>query len=596
MSKENEKWMLQDFEKWVDSTITSRGQSYYKYGSVTDLEQIKKNVWIAEVEGSHLYTVDVQINDDFEICLASCNCPYDHGPICKHIVAVLFDLRNQFFESDEYGKIKPEQSLSTIDTGQTVEQELDALMSQISQDDLRAYLKEILLKDRNLRSRFKMRFSSLKEAETSDDYKEIIRDLLAPFEQHQYDDYYYDYDDQGYGDMWVDTQENYDILVDLLEKAKQYLESGDLEMAISICKAMIEEAEASMDYIYDSDGSIWGLVDSAFETLFWIAESGANKQVKNDLFEYGISNARKQSSGRGDRFNNFLDLAIAMASHSDQNKRIERLLLDCIQSNHQVNTFSGSGNYRKERLISKLIELYQTLGENEKINKLLEQHKDLPGIRTKLIEQAWEDEDLETVKTLAREGKQTSKYSGFSNNQWTQWLLKAAEAENDIKKQRKYAKELLFSTKNIDWYKRLKTLYKKEEWEKTHQSILKKIRGNQNTTWFAPSIIPAIYIEEKQWKKLLDFVRKYSRLETIREYDHWLKKHYYEELMELYREAILQYMENHTGRKYYRTTCGYFDRMKGLGGVEEAYELADILKRQYSNRPAMLEEFKNAGY
>ncbi|MDR9366847.1 MAG: SWIM zinc finger family protein, partial [Balneolaceae bacterium] len=596
MSNDTEKWMLQDFDSWVDATIISRGRSYYEYGSVMDLEQIKKNVWLAEVQGSHLYSVKVQMNGDFEIQGASCNCPYDRGPICKHIVAVLFDLQDQFLEADEHGTINPEQSRSEVDTGLTVEQELDGLISQISQDDLRAYVKEILLKDRNLRSRFMMRFSSRKEAGTADDYKKIIRDLLAPFEQPPYDDYYYDYYDEGYGYVGDDTQENYNMLVDLLDEAEQYLESDEPEKTILICKAMIQEVEASMAYVYDSDGSIWGLIDSAFELLFRVAELCEDEQVRTDLFEYSISNARRYSSGSGDRLNDFLELAVTLAIHTDQKERVEQLLLNCISSDQQKKSFSGARDFRKERLINKLAELYRSWGEYAKVNHLLEKHKDLPGIRTKLIEEAWEDKDLETVKTLAGEGKQKSEVSGYSNNQWTQWLLKAAETENDKKKQRKYAKELLFSTHNIDWYKRLKTLYEKEEWEGQHQSILKKFRKGHNATWFAPSIIPAIYIEEKQWKKLLEFVQQYSRLDRIREYDRWLKNHYFEELMELYRDAIMQYMENHTGRKYYRTTCEYFNRMRELGGVEEAYDLADLLKRQYSNRPAMLEEFEKAGY
>ena len=66
-----------------------RGQSYYERGAVSTIVRRGETVR-ADVEGSqyHPYTVTIQF-DDAGVATTDCSCPYDHGGICKHRVAVL---------------------------------------------------------------------------------------------------------------------------------------------------------------------------------------------------------------------------------------------------------------------------------------------------------------------------------------------------------------------------------------------------------------------------------------------------------------------------------------------------------------------------
>jgi len=71
------------------STSYDRGQSYYEGGAVSDVVRRGETVR-AEVEGSQYqpYTVRLEF-DDAGVARTDCSCPYDHGGICKHRVAVL---------------------------------------------------------------------------------------------------------------------------------------------------------------------------------------------------------------------------------------------------------------------------------------------------------------------------------------------------------------------------------------------------------------------------------------------------------------------------------------------------------------------------
>ena len=66
-----------------------RGQSYYEREAVSGVIRRGETVR-ADVEGSQYqpYTVTIEF-DDAGIAQTDCSCPYDHGGICKHRVAVL---------------------------------------------------------------------------------------------------------------------------------------------------------------------------------------------------------------------------------------------------------------------------------------------------------------------------------------------------------------------------------------------------------------------------------------------------------------------------------------------------------------------------
>ena len=67
----------------------NRGQSYYEQGAVSDIVR-RGETLRADVEGSQYqpYTVTIEF-DDAGVARTDCSCPYDHGGICKHRVAVL---------------------------------------------------------------------------------------------------------------------------------------------------------------------------------------------------------------------------------------------------------------------------------------------------------------------------------------------------------------------------------------------------------------------------------------------------------------------------------------------------------------------------
>jgi uncharacterized Zn finger protein len=85
---------IHSFEGRVNSTIVERGAKYFKKGYIRSIKEKEPQFWAARVEGTYDdYNVSVRLNDA-EVVAWDCSCPYE-GSVCKHVVAVLYDLRKK---------------------------------------------------------------------------------------------------------------------------------------------------------------------------------------------------------------------------------------------------------------------------------------------------------------------------------------------------------------------------------------------------------------------------------------------------------------------------------------------------------------------
>lgn len=83
---------IDTFEEDLHVLITERGHEYFDANQVLMLKQTADG-WNAVIEGSETYEVLLTGHD--VITGWHCTCPFEHGPVCKHVVAVLFAVREQ---------------------------------------------------------------------------------------------------------------------------------------------------------------------------------------------------------------------------------------------------------------------------------------------------------------------------------------------------------------------------------------------------------------------------------------------------------------------------------------------------------------------
>lgn len=96
---------LQNFEQYIDETILKRGFQYFKKGLVNEPLELGHGEYEASINGTELYTVRLSIENG-AISEYICSCPYDLGPVCKHVVAVIFHLQQNEIKLYEKPKMK----------------------------------------------------------------------------------------------------------------------------------------------------------------------------------------------------------------------------------------------------------------------------------------------------------------------------------------------------------------------------------------------------------------------------------------------------------------------------------------------------------
>ncbi len=120
------------FEDDIHALVLELGQEYFVKGVVHDLVQTDGG-WHARVEGSATY--DVALNGTEAVETWFCNCPYDHGPVCKHVAATLYAVREYVFS--EFGDQLD--SLSEEKIRRIVREQ--ALRSRTFAEQLKTYLR-----------------------------------------------------------------------------------------------------------------------------------------------------------------------------------------------------------------------------------------------------------------------------------------------------------------------------------------------------------------------------------------------------------------------------------------------------------------------
>lgn len=158
---------LTGFEKYFDAKILKRGKQYYQDDAVLDIKKTGDEEFTAEVEGSDIYEVTLNMDEDGDIYDISCDCPYDMGEYCKHEAAVLYAMR------DRYAKFMQPSVQRLV---------LPQLLEKCSRTELAGIILEHAREDRDFANYLSMKLSDSSDANgIISDFKHISDTYFAGF-------------------------------------------------------------------------------------------------------------------------------------------------------------------------------------------------------------------------------------------------------------------------------------------------------------------------------------------------------------------------------------------------------------------------------
>ncbi|HKT62528.1 MAG TPA: SWIM zinc finger family protein [Burkholderia sp.] len=220
----------------ADAKSFERGRAYYRDGAVSRLTE-RDGELSATVRGTYRYCVEFAVGDDDTLHHA-CNCPVgDDGAFCKHAVAVALSwLENggeAVFHDEEREPARPRRKRKTH--AELIRDHLETL----DEHALRRWLLDAAERDRSLRDRL---LFDAHAAQASDlpGLRAAVRQMARVSRPLGWDEAHV------FGEQ----------LFELADLLRRQLAGSHAAQVVELAELAIADAEASLEQIDDSDGSV----------------------------------------------------------------------------------------------------------------------------------------------------------------------------------------------------------------------------------------------------------------------------------------------------------------------------------------------------
>lgn len=554
------------FEEIIDPAILARGRSYFNKGNVKRCEEIEPGTYEAVVAGTEEYTVSLMVTDGI-VSEPLCDCPYDIGPVCKHVAAVIFYL-TQDGSRQKKPRGKRNDPLKKTKR-KTAAERVDDLLDKVSHDEVKQFIRERTEYDRSLREIFLSSFAHRGEGESKAFYVSQVKAILRSASGRQ-----------GFID-WRAVGRVGSEVSQLLDIAQNHLETQNYISAVHICTAVMEAMTGALQYADDSGGDIGGNISHACGMLFEMADTALPEDLRGHLLNYCLTAFDKKIYGDWDWHFDMLYLASRLL----RTEREAQLLFG------RLGKASGTDFEREKIEVITYETLKKVRGEKE-AEDYLSSHLSNSDLRTAAIKKALENRQFEIARSLAKDGIEHDRKSAPGLvREWYEWLLKTAQAERDIEGVINYARLLFIDGRRDEqnYYSLMKKLIDVDKWVDFVEELIRDLSASNR---WAEAQIAEIYIKETWWDRLFKLVEKSPTLYSLDAHEKYLRKDYANELAGMYAGAVLEYLEENVGRNHYQKACRYLRRIRKLGATHTAESIVHSLRAKYPQRRALLEELE----
>jgi uncharacterized Zn finger protein len=238
---------LKDIENSINPIILERGEGYRENGHILSIEEVGPQLYRAEVEGNELYDVKVQLGSHGEVVYTECDCPYDMGAICKHMAAVLLEIRDELSHSETASDPSKSKTSRTV--------KFSDELSKLSKEELVALLVHFSKEIKEVEQKLTLKFHDSSSDEGLAQYKKMIRSYVKMnSERHGFVPY-----------RNVSSAVTGAELV--MEKAEEELEKGQRLSAVIISFCILHEMGELLQSCDDSDGIVSGMIQQCLDLV-----------------------------------------------------------------------------------------------------------------------------------------------------------------------------------------------------------------------------------------------------------------------------------------------------------------------------------------
>ena len=470
---------LENFENEIDETILDRGLEYFEAELVVSCRRTGNTVH-AQVSGSEDYEVVFTLENE-SIVSASCDCPYDWGPVCKHIVAVMFELKDGNQEKHWQVKVSKKGN-------QSIEAQAEQILEKLSVDELKDVVSKFIIAESALCNRFVTAFNrKLKNPLSVSSYQKIMADIV--------DGYFNRYNFIGYkeADQLAAEFDPYE------EQIRQAWKMGDYEKAFHLAFAIAEGIHPAVINSDDSYGSLGGVISNAMDLLEELSLMKLDEQLRLEFLAHAEKQIVEKNWIDWDWYESMLEImGNLIRTHAAETRFFQYL-----DEYGYPNDDSFRSKYRSQ-LAAGIKYRYLQEKRPEEAEIFLEDHLHFDDFRKIKLTQLFEQKDYVQLIELARDGMHIDQeYTGLVH-QWQDWIIKAEKARGNKNIVSQIARERFLSRPTMDDFHLLKENTPNDEWEKQRDEVLKEISGHS-------VIVNQILAEENLLDRLMEKSEKLSR-------------------------------------------------------------------------------------
>jgi len=568
---------LNDFERFIDSRILDRGRRYFEEGRVLSAEETAANAYTAEVDGTELYVVDIQLDNQGDILDIACDCPYDMGEYCKHQVAALLALRKlKTAAPDKGGNQADSQSMKsgTKVAGRKAKKVPDIcqILTARTKEELVAFLLKLAGEDESIGERLALDFGGGNDAE---ELKQAARLIRACVNRNA--------DRYGFVDYeaaCAATEGGRQVL----DRARSQLQNYRPVQALALTLCVIHEMMALLSNVDDSDGFVSGEIDEAMQMIQEIIR--LENLTSDDKAQIFIALATEATDTRYDGWSdwrlNFIEYCAELADTQALQMACENLLAQAAQIDMGTSWSDGYYAQRANLIRYKMVARY---GSAEQAQAFIAANLQYSAFRKMTIESALENENFDLAERLALDGEALDHDKRGLVKQWREYRYAAYSRSGNLEKQRALAIEFVLDG-SFEYYMNLKKSHTAAEWRSVYPGIITQIENQKRC--FCNNIYTQILIEETEKQRLYAYVK--NNPSSIGEYYKHLMPEFKEEVYALFVAHIEELARGASDRNAYQKVCASIRKLKKAGGKEQAAQIRQQLMEKYPRRPAFQDE------
>lgn len=575
---------ITDFESHIDTKILERGNEYFLENKIYSLHESKKSNWQAEVQGTELYTVSVDLGKKSEIKDWECDCPYDYGMMCKHVVAVLYAIKEALIMDTPLEKVK------TI-TPRKRSNTFNKLLKEINLKEYQDFIKNYAKVNTDFKGAFELYFSDKEETfDLEKKYIQIIKNNIKIHTKRGFIDYY------ASNKLGKELRQ-------YVNQANEYFAKKNLRDAFSLTKVLIREVVPIFEYCDDSNGYVVDCVFAAMDILKELSNATTAIEFKEKIVDFLTEELNNEVY--------FL--------YGDFGYTMTNLYSDLSIKTYKTNAFlqfldvqleaKKRYDYEEVFFIKVKIQFLKQIGKTSEAEQLIQENLKISEIREVQVQKLIAEKDFEAAKKSIAEGIAIAEKKNHPGtvNQWEKKLLNIAVLENDIDTIRFFSRKFAFDRElNEIYYNQWKKTFTKKEWEITVNELIKNVEDKltenfKNNRFLRKEHIPQallmnlgpIYVQENNIDKLWELFQKQTQLFMVLKYYHYFEKTYFNEMVNVIAVALENECDVANERSKYNNLARTMKSIiKDLPAAKEKiFEVAVKLKQKYPRRPAMQEVF-----